>query len=176
MPLTSIVTVVLRLYAIVWFLSGLISLASGARDSFRSWSSLGFSSYVIPISYLVVAFLIFMWSHVLARMVTPKSNSEVATGGLTLFDLYCFAFTITGLYFVLSSFADALNWIHYAVMVEREPGVPEQQMGPGFYELTRHLVTIAGGGACLVFAPRFARKLTSFQNKQDAANKQPSVQ
>lgn len=167
MPLSSIVTIVLRLFAIRWIVQGVVSLCSVAREFFNSWGPMSYSHFYVPLSYIVVALLLFMWSHVVARVVTPRTNSEVTLGTLTQYDLYCFAFTFLGLYSALNSFADTLNWIHYFVVGAREPIERNALSARNFYEFTHQLVTLLAGGAFLLFAPRCARKLTALQKRQE---------
>ena len=170
MPLTSIVTIVLRLFALNWLLQGAFLLSSATTDFVHSNSF--FSEYwrLAPLAGLVVAgILLFFWSHLLARIVTPRPHQDVAFGSLTQYDLYCFAFTFLGLYFALSSIANTLNWLHYFLLVMRDTHENNPQRSSAFYEVTRPLITLIAGCACLLFAPRCARKLTDVQNKHNTA-------
>ena len=170
MPLTSIVTIVLRLFSVSWFLQGFFLLSSALRDVARFWGLSGnYWMLVPPTVFLVGAIFLFMWSKLLARMVTPHLNPEVAISSLTQYDLYCFAFTFLGLYFALSSIADTLNWLHYFLSTMRDTHEGNPQRADAFYDLSRPLITLFAGGACLLFAPRCARKLTDSQRKHDNA-------
>jgi len=168
MPLSSIVTIVIRLFALNWIVGGIITFASLVREITRYWStSPNYWGLLYPAVMLAIGVLFFMWSQLVARIVTPRSNPEVNLGGLTQYDLYCFAFTFLGLYFVLSSIAETLNWLHYSFLVVRDTHEGNPQRADSFYQLTRPLITLLAGGASLMFAPRFARKLTSVQLKND---------
>ena len=166
MPLTSIVTICLRIFALNWLVYGVIdvvSLISTGR------SSVGLAAdYSILWSALitvVVGVLIWMWSRTIARLVTPRPEAEVQFSGLSIQNLYIFAFTFLGLYFVLCAIPPLINFLYYmAVQASEEPnaGVRSQN----FYNLTHNVLTLMVGGACLLLGPRIAVKLANAHAKQ----------
>jgi hypothetical protein len=114
--------------------------------------------------FVAVAVGTWLLAPALARLVTPRPDSTVSVGGLTRYDLYCFAFVFLGLYFFLSSVGNTINWLHaYAFLASNAPQVPRNS----FYELTRALITCVAGGVCIVFASRLAKKLTDSQRKYE---------
>jgi hypothetical protein len=162
MPLSSIVIVFLRLVGLNWIISGIFHGAVVIR-TFAGWSDTGVFSAMLPaLAYFGTGALLLMWSRTIARAVTPHPDPEVQLGGLTLYDLYCFGFTIVGLYYVLSSVAPVINWLHYALIQTRDDSNREQN----FYELTQPLLTMLAGGACMLFSARFARKLIVWQRRE----------
>jgi len=170
MPLTGIVTIVLRIFSLVWLVNGIVQLVSLTQLTMpfetRHMSIWVFS---VPLAYLVWALIVFVLSHPIARFVTPPPNAEVNFGTLTRYDLYCFAFTFLGLYFVLSSFGEAFNWLHYYIVTaQQKTPLGGEKHAASFYQLTRPLLTLGAGLVALVLAPRLARKLTAVQAKQDA--------
>jgi hypothetical protein len=168
MPLNVIVTIVLRLFAVDWFIKAIILLPPALQSASASWP--GTPNYVLLVSpglYLVFAIGLFWWSHLLGRNVTPRPVPEIQFSGLSIYDLYCFAITFLGLYFALSSFASTLNWIHYYFTVLRDTPPESPSRENAFYGLIEPLITFIAGLACLLFAPRFARKLASIQRKAD---------
>ena len=175
MPLTSIVTVVLRLFAIDWFLKGVILLPQAIGTLGSNWP--GQPNYLLlgqPAVYLVFAIGLFWWSHLLGRIVTPRSVPEIQLGGLTIYDLYCFAFTFLGLYFALSSVAETLNWLHYYLTLLKDTPAGNLERAQGFYGLTQPLITFLAGLSCLLFAPRLARKLSQMQRNADTIQRPPA--
>jgi hypothetical protein len=169
MPLNSIVVICLRIFALNWLIIGLIQLVSifpGARHF--GGSPIDYSLLSVALVPLVGSLLTWMWSRTIARMVTPRPDSEVHLGGLTLQDLYSFAFTFLGLYFVLSAIPSLINWLHFTLMQARnEPGSAEDRRY--FYDLSHHILTLVAGGACLILAPRFAKKLARAHGKEGPA-------
>ena len=126
-----------------------------------------FWNYAAPVLLLILAAVIFLLSQPIARFVTPPSNEKLSLGGLSLYDLYCFAFTFLGLFFVLSSIANTLNWLHYFLLVSRIYNGNDPQQFTSFYKFTGPLITLISGGLVLIFAPRGARKLTEIQRRHD---------
>ncbi|HEY5037384.1 MAG TPA: hypothetical protein VII74_09660, partial [Chthoniobacterales bacterium] len=94
------------------------------------------------------------------RLVSRGVDTSVSIGSLSRSDLYSFAFVFLGLFFVLSSFADVINWIHYFATVSSEdPRVKS------LYQLTRPCLTLALGLVSLLGAPRWTRKLVAYEQK-----------
>jgi len=168
MPLTALVTVVLRMYSLVWFLAGLGMFVSSYQSA-SNYSPHGGSwmVYLGPALEWAIAIALFFLSQPIARIVTPPPNPEVQLGGLTQHDLYCFAFTFLGLYFFLSSIGDTLNWLHYFLLVARDTQDFEPKRRDAFYTLSRPLITLVIGAATILFSSRLARKLIAFQRKSE---------
>ncbi len=170
MPLTAIVTIVLRIFSLLWLVDGILQFINVAQmPSHFPERHVSILVIAVPLIYLACAFFTFLFSHPIARIVTPPPNAEVNLGTLTRYDLYCFAFTFLGLYFFLSSIADALNWLHIYIITAQHTHEPDPQRSQTFYRLTRPLITALVGLATLVLAPRLAHKLTTVQQKQSAA-------
>jgi hypothetical protein len=171
MPLTGIVTIVLRIFSLLWLVNAIVqfvSLAHVAAPFETRHTSIWI--YAVPIAYLLCAFFVFVLSHPIARLVTPPPNAEMNLATLTRYDLYCFAFTFLGLHFFLSSFGESLNRLHYYVITAQlttHEGI--EKHAASFYPLTRPLLTLVAGLATLLLAPRLARKLTTLQQKQEPA-------
>jgi hypothetical protein len=162
MPLTSIVIICLRIYALNWFvygvieMAGLISSGRGSRGISADYSILWTS--LLPV---VGGLLIWMWSRTIARWVTPRPDSTVQLGGLTAQDLYSFAFVFLGLYFVLNSIPSVINFAYFAAVQAHDTGERPRY----FYDLSYHVLTLIAGAVCLILAPRFAKKLANAHNK-----------
>jgi hypothetical protein len=175
MPLNSIVTIVLRLFAVDLLIKALILLPAAIHSASAPWpNETNFLGFGAPIVFLVFAIGLFCWSHLLGRIVTPRSAPEVQLGGLSLYDLYCFAFTFLGLYLALTNVARTLNWLHYYLTLVSDTQAGDQNREQGFYGLAEPLITFLAGLACLLFAPRFARKLASLQCHTDPAAPPPA--
>ncbi len=168
MPLNSIVTIVLRLFSLSWFVQGLSMFASvtAAMAPYPSRQT-SYGNYGPSLIMLLAAVAMFFLSQAIARLVTPRTSPELSLGGLSQYDLYCFAFTFLGLYFVLSSVANTLNWLHYFFLVARAAHENDPQRETAFYQLTQPLITLLTGGASLLFAPLCARRLTNIQRKHE---------
>ncbi len=160
MPLTSIVAVVLRAFSVLWLIQGLAALASvlAVLES----SPLAGSNLLMcaaPALLLLAAVFTFVFARPFAGVLTPQPDSTVQLGGLSPYDLYCFAFTLVGLYFVLSSLGSVLNWLHYYAMIGRTIPEGDPTRESHLYQFTQPLVTLLAGGVSLLFASSAARKL-----------------
>ena len=167
MPLSSIVIVVLRLFAIQMvgqcFHMALALAAADAKQSFHPpqyWVA-----YLVPVALLIFAFFEWSLAPVIARLVTRHHDGEVTLGGLSRLDLYSFAFVFLGLYFILTSIAPALDWLHY--FLTTSAGGPEPESLSSFYSLASHLVTLAAGLLTLLPARRWARRLLTWERRDE---------
>jgi hypothetical protein len=166
MPLSSIVTVVLRLFSFFWLIEGVAMFASAAA-TVAPPAYTNYWAYLPALVMVCAAAVIFIFSTPLARLATPPPNPSISLGSLSPFDLYCFAFTFLGLYFVLSSLANTLNWAHYFVILARRTPEQDPPRETSFDQLTAPRITLVAGGASLLFAPRCARKLMQLQAKHE---------
>jgi hypothetical protein len=166
MPLTSIVIICLRIYALNWFVYGVIQVAGLMSSGRGSWGMSGdYSVLWTSLLPLVGGILIWMWSRTIARWVTPRPDSTVQLGGLTAQDLYSFAFVFLGLYFVLTSIPSVINSAYFAaVQAHKEPDAAERSRY--YYDLTYYVLTLVAGAICLILAPRFAKKLANAHGKE----------
>ena len=169
MPLSSIVIIVLRLFSLNWLLHAIYTLSFAFQDSDRYRYPTGYLQFLPPGVMLAAAFGLLYWAKTLARVMSPRPDPTISLGGITQYDLYCFAFTFLGLYFVLSSFADTLNSLHYTFTVMRDTHEGNPQRPDAFYELTRPLITLVFGCLSMLFSSRCAKKLTEIQRKNEVA-------
>ena len=170
MPLSNIVAIVLRLFSVSWLVQGVAGFAStaAAAASFPSpYSNLW--NYAGPVFFVLIAASTWFLAPGLARFVTPRPEAAIEVGGLTRYDLYCFAFVFLGIYFVLSSVANAINWAHFYLFLSRTVPQADPQRQTSFYELAQPLITCVAGGLCIVFASRLARRLAIAEGKYEAA-------
>ena len=170
MPLSSIVVIVLRLFALYWLFDALPRFASAAMTPLGRERSL--SSVLAPYApaVLLVIFATGLWilARAIGRLVSRGVDASVSIGGLTRADLYSFAFVFLGLYFILSSFADVINWIHYFVTVSHNDPAHNPHV-ENLYQLTRPCLTFVAGLVALIGAPHWTKKLVSHDHKTQVA-------
>jgi hypothetical protein len=170
MPLSSIVVIVIRLFALNWLLTALPLLLSAAATPLPHESGLSvvLMPYVAPLILLILAAGLWILTPAIARLVSRGVDTSVNIGGLARSDLYSFAFVFLGLFFILSSFADVINWIHY--FATASPDNPRNAPGgQNFYRLTRPCLTLAFGLVSLLGAPHWTKKLVAHDQKNEAA-------
>lgn len=167
-PLSSIVVIVIRLFALNWLLTAVPLLLSAAATPLPHERGLS----VVLMPYAPAVFLLIfaagLWSltPAIARIVSRGVDTAVRIGSLSRSDLYSFAFVFLGLFFVLSSFADVINWIHYFATASHSTPDPRAQ---NFYQLTRPCLTFVAGLVSLVGAPRWTKKLVAYDQKRQVA-------
>jgi hypothetical protein len=164
MPLSSIVVILIRLFALNWLLTSLSLLLSAAGNSV----AYGLMPYVPGAVLLVVTVVLWVFARAIARIVSSGVDASVSVGSLTRSDLYSFAFVFIGLFFVLSSFADVINWVHYFTTVSHENPRHDPRV-QSFYQLTRPCLTLALGLILLFGAPRWTKMLIARDQKDQVA-------
>jgi hypothetical protein len=168
MPLSSITRIVIRLFALNWGLHAVnLMLSAVALSHDRPFSVILMRS-VPGVFLLVLAIALWFLALPVARFVSRGVHTTVNVGGLSRSDLYSFAFVFLGLFFVLSSSADVINWIHYFATASsadptRNPRVED------FYRLTHPFLTLVAGLISLIGAPLWSKKLVNRERKDDAA-------
>ncbi len=168
MPLSSIVLIVVRLFALNWLLQAvaLIATAIAVPLPGSHYASAVLVHYGPAAVLAIIAIFLWMLAPAVARFVSRGFDASVNMGSLSRSDLYSFAFVFLGLFFILSSFADVINWIHYfAVSPEDLRHDPRVQ---NFYKLTRPCLTLAAGLVSLLGAPRWTKRLVSRDRKSEA--------
>jgi hypothetical protein len=170
MPLSSIVVIVLRLFALNWFATAiplfLSAAAIGSPGERRLLSLL--LPYAPAVLLLILAVVVWLLAASVARLVSRGVDTSVSIGSLSRADLYSFAFVFLGLFFVLSSFADVVNWLHYFATVSREDPRYDLRV-QNLYQLTRPFITLALGLVLLIGAPRWTKKLVAHDQKAHQA-------
>jgi hypothetical protein len=169
MPLSNIVVIVMRLFALNWFVSALPLLLSAATPPLpheRSMFAL-LMPYAPGVLLLVFAVGLWILASAIARFVSRGVNTTVSVGSLSRSDLYSFAFVFLGLFFILSSFADVINWIHYFTVSGEDPRHDPRIQN--LYQLTRPCLTLVLGLVSLLGAPRWTKKLVAHDQKNQGA-------
>jgi hypothetical protein len=162
MPLSSIVVIVLRIFALYGLFWSLPLFGSASITPLGRERSLSIVLAPYAPALLLVIFATGLWilARAIGRLVSRGVDTSVSIGGLTRVDLYSFAFVIVGLYFILSSFADVINWIHYLVTASHNNPAHNPSV-ENFYQLTRCCLTFVAGFVSLLGAPHWTKKLVS---------------
>jgi hypothetical protein len=170
MPLSSIVVIVIRLFALNWLLTSVPLLLSAAANPWPHERQLpaALMPYAPGVLLLIFAAGLWILAAAIARLVSRGVDASVSIGTLSRSDLYSFAFVFVGLFFILSSFADVINWIHYFTTVSRE-GLRHDPRAQNLYQLTRPCLTLAVGLVSLLGAPHWTKKLVSHDEKHHVA-------
>ncbi len=167
MPLSAIVTIVLRVFAVLWGVEAIsIFVGEAVQHSMTFRASKTFVEYLSPLFFGLAAVCMWRYAGRLAVKVTPEPDREVALGGITLKDLYCLAFVFLGLRFMLTSAGTVAAWGFYEVSLAAASDSTVPQIQTAFGEIGRAFVNVVLGGLCLVFARRLSEKLLAFHDTQ----------
>jgi hypothetical protein len=164
MPISSIVTVILRLFAIQTFVHGLsVGLSIAGEIAVANGPSRAYFNCIV--TAVLWGFAAFEWflAPVISRLVTRGFDSAMSIAALSREDLYSFAFVFLGLYFILSSIAPALNWLHYYFAIASRTTGQGPEIRKSFYDLASPLISLIGGFIALLPANRWARKLLKME-------------
>lgn len=168
MPLSSIVVIVIRLFALNWLFTAVPRLLSAAATPLPHERPLSVVLGLYAPGGLLLIFAAGLWilTPAVARFVSRGVDSSVNLSGLSRSDLYSFAFVFLGLFFILSSFADVINWIHY--FATASPSTPDPR-SQNFYQLTQPCLTFVAGVVSLIGAPRWTKKIVVYDQKHQVA-------
>jgi len=174
MPLSSIVVIIARLFALNWLLQAVVLLATTLASTLAFPSHQERPAFVNLMNYspglflIVLAFFLWILAPAVARLVSRGFDINVNVGGLSRSDLYSFGFVFLGLFFILSSVGDVINWVHYFTESHDDPRHDPRIQN--FYQLTRPCLTLVAGLVSLIGAPRWTRKLISRDQKAERPN------
>jgi hypothetical protein len=176
MPLSSIVVIVLRLFALYGLFRALPLFGSAAMTPLGRELSLSIVLAPYAPAVLLVIFAAGLWilARAIGRIVSRGVDTSVCIGGLTRADLYSFAFVFLGIYFILSSFADVINGIHYCFTIAHNDSAHNPHV-ENFYQLTRPSLTCIAGFVSLLGAPHWTKKLVIHDQTTKAAEQLNSI-
>lgn len=165
MPLRVIVLVLVRLECVYLVVYGLGLFLQAMLGTVRRGAFEGSVGFGMPIVTLVVAFVLWQVGPGFARFILGTDDAPVSMGGLSLEDLYRFAFVFLGLYFALSSLAPALTWAHYTFSVAASTPSRNLEQERSLYSLFIPLITLGAGVACMLKGRLWTRKLLAWDAK-----------
>ena len=170
MPLSSIVVIVIRLFAVNWLLTAVpLFLTAAATPLPRDQTAAAVVSVYGPaVLLLIFTAVLWMLSHPIARFVSRGVDATVSVGSLSRSDLYSFAFVFLELFFILSSAADGINWLHYFSTASSD-ATRDAPRGENLYQLTRPCLTLALGLVSLIGAPHWTKKLAAHDARSQVA-------
>lgn len=173
MPSSSIAQILLRLFALNWFLIGLIQIAGMAFTFQKEYFT--FFSLAPTVVYFVAGILVWIFSPKLSRALASRNDGDFDLRGITEQQLYAAVFLGLGLYFTLSSFAAAFSWIHFFT-VNKSPDYGFLRTNqPSYYQMTETVMTLVAGILLIVTCKTWAWKLARKQPSEQGANEQPAT-
>ena len=157
MPISSIAQILLRLFALNWFFTGLVQLTSTAVAFEREFLSI--SSVVPGVVSFLSGIVVWVTSPKLSRALARRNDGEFDFRGVTERQLYATVFLGLGLYFALSSFAAAFTWIHFFAVSKSPDYGFHLENQPSYYDLSETMMTLLVGILLVVKCDTCALKL-----------------
>jgi len=169
MRLSTLVIVLVRVFAIYWMISAILGFLSRIHllvdyGGFGGRNLLHFFSMVsIPGFYLVLAILGWVFAANLTRKVVGQIDPEIELGGAAVEHLYALVILGFGLYFFLDHLGSALFQVNEVVMKNRTgPTLIEHREQVSTSELLTHLVPCGAGVVLALFSSKLGKKLATF--------------
>jgi hypothetical protein len=165
MKASTIVTIVLRIFAIYWFVTGLVGFVGVVffRSAIRMLSDHGFAHLsqllVMPLSYMILAAVFWMFADGVAKYVVPDEDPEVGVLNVLPQDLYGLGILVVGLLSCLSHLGPLLGWVHYLVVNQAGEALMQGKTGVSMYDMTNELIPCVAGGVLALASPRLAARL-----------------
>jgi hypothetical protein len=164
MKLSIVVAVILRMFAIVWMVNGIFSLATSFH---YSWGKLGqtnsWASHLLPFiqpgAYLLFACVAWVFAAGVTRMVVGKNDPHISVPEIGTANLYSLGFLIVGLTYCLDHLGASINWIHYYAVSKTGDDLMGGSNDRNFYELSRQIIPCVAGAALALMSPQLGRKM-----------------
>ncbi len=157
----------LRVYAIYYVVQILTLIPFVAQMMLVSAPEVSMAgSYVMNlVASGIVAALLWFSAPRLAAAIIRNSEPTIDKFALTLENVYTLTFVFLGLYFVLSSLASFLQQLYYLVAVVAQLPQDAPERTKAVFNIYRPGITLIAGGASLLGAPWWARKLTQWSSR-----------
>ena len=157
---SQLAQIIIRLFAISWFLNGIIQTAGiFAMNSRRMPEPMLLVSGGIAILLSLGA-----WSlaPAIARLISSREiDQEGVVSPITYQHLLNAMFIGIGLYFSLGSIGELINSLHLFLVMQASPESIPTGMGLSPYELSKSAITFAAGGFLIISAPHWSRRLSN---------------
>ena len=163
MPISTITQVLLRLFALNWFLSGMISLAVTLHIILKPHA---FGSLIPSFVHIFAGILFWILAPAISRIVAKRNDGELSLTGVTEEQLFATAMLGLGVYFSLKSFGEVFNWAHFFAIHKSPDYGFHKENSPSFYDFTEPALTLAAGLVLVFSAKRWAAMLTKNRNSE----------
>lgn len=173
MPSSSVAQILLRIFALNWFLTGLIQIASMAF-TFQQ-QNLGIFNFAPSVVYFVAGILAWVIAPKLSRFLAHRNDGEFNLKGVTEQQLYAAVFLGLGLYFTLTSFAGAFSWTHFFAVNKLPDYGFHQESQPSYYDLSETVMTLGAGIVLIFTCNTWAGKLARKQQSEQGGGRQAAT-
>jgi len=156
---SQITQIIIRLFAISWFLHGIV-LAVGMLSMSRA--------SIVDITFLLPGFVAFALSLVawflapwLARLIAKENDREVVQTEISFPQLLHAMLLGIGLFFAIKSVGGLLNSLHFFLVLRETPESLPAGMTLSVYDVSASLVTFGAGAFLVATARHWSKKITA---------------
>ena len=156
---SQITQIIIRLFAISWFLHGIVQTVSVLTMSNQRLSE--------PILFLpgVIAFVLAIAAWFLAQpigqIICRGNDKEEIISGISFQQILHAMFIGIGLYFCVSSIGGLLNSLHFFVVLSATPESIPSGMQLTLYDLTKPALSFLAGAFLIGSARHWSKKITT---------------
>ena len=166
MPISSIAQIILRIFALNWFLTGIIQ--GGTIVYINQNGTLSWLSVLPSLVYFLAGIFLWFGSPWFCRLLARGNDREVSLVGVSEKSLFAAAFVSLGLYFALKSFAGAVSWVHFFAINKSPDYGFHHEEAPSYYDLSEQVLTLIAGITLILTSHIWASKLASSRTKKQS--------
>ena len=173
MKSSTIVTIVLRLFAIQWVVTGVVGVLGilGYSTAFPSDSEARVVYWLQmlagPVCYIFLASAAWFFALLVAKRVVPISDPELGMVSVSARDLYGLGILVVGITAFLTHLAPMLNWVHYLVINRAGDALMRGRNGLSFYDVTKEMIPCIGGAILAFSSPKIGSRLARAEKIQE---------
>lgn len=158
---STVVAILLRLFAINWAIQALLMIPAAVMTFTIGRGLAGWlptvATLMTPVLYGFLAFIAWIFAGAIATKVAGQGDPLVPFLHISRGDLFAFGLLVLGLYFFLSYLGSSINWLHFLAINGSDDG------GTGnsntMYELSMQLIPCIAGLLMAVTSTKFGQKL-----------------
>lgn len=167
MKLSTLVAVVMRLFAIYWSVAcvvgilssiGMVSIMFQGRTPDVLQAALQFTA---PVIYGTMAFLAWIFADAISARVVGENDPKLQFNQVTTENFYTLGVLGFGLYYAIGHFAATVNWIHYLILNRAGQALVNQEGGLSLYNVTSEIIPCVAGAAIAILSPKIGNRLVS---------------
>ena len=155
---SQLAQIIVRLFAISWFLHGVIQTVG----VFATSSPNSPQPMFLVSGALAVLLSLFTWIFAppLGRWIARGNDQEAMATTISFQQLLYSMFVGIGLYLAMGSIGSLINSLHFFLVLQASPESIPKGMEVSRYELSKSAITVAVGAALVVSAAHWSKRLS----------------
>lgn len=159
MPASTIASILLRLFALNYLLSGVLELTKALYLTEGPVAGV-FQIAILSVIQIILGVVCWWVAPKFSRVLAGQNDEHVRLTGVTEEQLYATMFLGLGLWFALSSFAVVFNWIHYFAVNRSASQETSSREEANLYGFMESLLTFAAGLTLVFTCKTWAAKVS----------------